>query len=157
MIIGIDPGLKGGLCFPLGIVSTMPLDEDGKICPISLAAKVRVAELANNDKGGVAYIERVGSRPGQGVRSMWNFGYGCGTIYGTLLTLGYKVEYVTPQKWKKVVLGTKYTHDKEGAIAFCREEYPHIELIMPRCRTPHDGIADSVCIYEYGLLNQTLT
>lgn len=152
MIVGIDPGLKGGICFPSGMVSEMPLDQEGKICPISLMAKVRVAELAHNDKGGAVYIERVGSRPGQGVRSMWNFGYGCGIIYGTFMTLGYKVVYVTPQKWKKEVLGNTYAHDKEGAIAWCGVEYPGINLIRPRCRTPHDGIADSVAIWHYGCI-----
>jgi len=135
----------------------MPLNSDGKIDPIMLSAKARVAELAINEKGGVVYIERTSARPGQGVTSMYNFGYGCGTIYGVFSALGYIVRYVTPQRWKKVVLGTQYTHDKEGAIAFCREHYPHIDLIRPRCRTPHDGIADSVAIWHYGMIDQQLT
>lgn len=151
MIIGVDPGLKGGVCVG-GISFPMPVDEFNKICPIILANKIRTCELLIGDKGGSVYVERVGARPGQGVTSMFNFGYGCGTIYGVLATLGYKVFFVTPQKWKKAVLGGNYPHDKEGTIAFCRAEYPGIELVQPRCRTPHDGVADSVAIWHYGEL-----
>ncbi len=147
MIVGVDPGLKGGLALH-DIVVPMPV-QDGKICGIFLSGYLRPVNQR------VAYVEKVGAMPKQGVVSMFNFGFGCGTIEGVLLALGYIVRYVTPQRWKKVVLGTEYTHDKEGAIAFCRKHYPNVDLIRPRCRTPHDGMADAICIREYGLIDQS--
>lgn len=147
MIVGIDPGLKGGIAMH-DRVFPMPV-QDGKICGITLAGYLR----PNNTR--IAYVEKVGAMPKQGVVSMFNFGFGCGTIEGVLLSLGYVVRYVTPQKWKKFVLGTEYTHDKDGAIAFCRKHYPNVDLIQPRCRTPHDGIADSVAIRHYGCMMES--
>jgi hypothetical protein len=40
---------------------------------------------------------------------------------------------------------------KDAAIAYCRRAFPDVPLVMPRCRNPHDGIADSLCILQYGL------
>jgi crossover junction endodeoxyribonuclease RuvC len=61
------------------------------------------------------------------------------------------LEYVRPQAWKKKVLaGT--SKDKEAAIAFVRARFPGAPLTLPRCRTPHDGMADAVCIGYYGCL-----
>lgn len=155
LIIGVDPGLSGGVAIGVGVFPMPTVGETKKqVCPITLAFKIRQLEDKAKDKGGVVYIEKVGARPGQGVTSMYNFGYGCGTIYGVFATLGYIVRFVTPQKWKKAVLGDAFPHDKDGAVAFCRVHYPNTELILPRCRTPHDGIADAVCIREYGLLNE---
>jgi hypothetical protein len=37
------------------------------------------------------------------------------------------------------------------SIAYCRRAFPDVPLVMPRCRNPHDGIADSLCILQYGL------
>lgn len=155
MIIGVDPGLNGGVSTGVGVFSMPVFGETKKqICPITLAFLIRNHENKANDKGGVVYIEKVGARPGQGVTSMYNFGYGCGTIYGVFATLGYIVRFVTPQKWKKAVLGDSFPHDKGGAIAYCRTRHPNTELVLPRCRTPHDGIADAVCIRDYGVLHE---
>lgn len=158
LIIGVDPGLNGGVAMGVGVFPMPVIGETKKqICPIMLAYFVRKHEDLAGEKGGVVYIEKVGARPGQGVTSMYSFGYGCGTVYGVFATLGYIVRYVTPQRWKKLILGVAYAHDKEGAIAFCGDKYPNTELVMPRCRTPHDGIADAVCIREYGVLTENIT
>lgn len=146
MIIGIDPGLKGGIATEKSAYP-MPVGT-GKIDAIVLSHLLRKAD------GNVLYVEKVGARPGQGVCSMFNFGFGCGIIEGVALSLGYLVRYVTPQQWKKVVLGAKYQHDKDGSIAFCRDHYPHINLCPGRLRVPSDGLADAICIREYGLLDQ---
>lgn len=149
MIVGIDPGLKGGIAIDNEHVVPMPV-HDGKICAISLRGYLHHPNLR------IAYVEKVGAMPKQGVVSMFNFGFGCGIIEGVLLALGYTVHYVTPQKWKKAILGTEYTHDKDGAIAYCEYNYPDIGLIQPRCRTPHDGMADSICIRQYGIRDQKI-
>ncbi len=56
---------------------------------------------------------------------------------------------VTPQAWKKAVLaGT--ARDKAAAIAFATRRFPGVPLLAtPRSRTPHDGVADAVCLAEY--------
>lgn len=142
MIIGIDPGLKGGIA----------TEEAAYLMPISVGKidAIVLTHLLRTRDANVLYVEKVGARPGQGVCSMFNFGFGCGVIEGVALSLGYLVRYVTPQQWKKVVLGTRYPHDKNGAIAFCKDNYAHINLCPGRLRVPSDGLADAICIGHYG-------
>lgn len=87
--------------------------------------------------------------PNQGVTSMFNFGKAYGELIGTIKCSGYAYLLVRPQDWKKEVLaGTD--KDKAAAIDFCTHFYPEINLIPGRKKTPQDGIADAVCLAEYG-------
>lgn len=108
MIIGIDPGLSGGLAVVDGAVleavAPMPttLWVDGKkqvVDPEQLCELVCQWQLWF----GVSHccIERVGARPGQGVTSMFNFGMSFGLLYGVMTALNFDVEFVTPNRWKK--------------------------------------------------------
>jgi len=47
------------------------------------------------------------------------------------------------------ILTTKtiLSHDtKAASVAYVREHYPGVDLVPPRSRNPHDGLADAVCI-----------
>lgn len=51
--------------------------------------------------------------------------------------------------WPDAILTTKQvlSHDtKAAAIAYAREHFPGVELVPPRCKNPHDGLADALCI-----------
>ena len=48
-----------------------------------------------------AYVELVGSMPGQGVASMFSFGHSAGVIQGVLGAFEIPVTMVTPSQWKK--------------------------------------------------------
>ena len=87
--------------------------------------------------------------PGQGVASMFKFGMGYGALLGVAAGLSIPVELTTPQRWKgKVLHGT--AKDKSAAVAYCRRAFPSVQLVLPRCRNPHDGMADALCLLEYG-------
>jgi len=46
---------------------------------------------------------------------------------------------------------TIVSHDtKAASLAYVREHYPDLNLIPPRARNPHDGLADAVCIAVWG-------
>lgn len=145
-IIAIDPGQKGGIAIHQnGTTTAQPMLLAGKA--IDLPA---IAELVRSTDPALAVIEKVASMPGQGVASTFTFGMGYGQIQGLLAGLGIPFELVTPQAWKKLILaGTP--KDKDAAIAYCRRAFPDVPLVMPRCRNPHDGIADSLCLLNYGL------
>jgi crossover junction endodeoxyribonuclease RuvC len=145
-LIAFDPGQKGGIAVHnQGITTAYPMPLAGKV--LDLAS---IAELVQSYSIDLAVIEKVGSMPGQGVASTFTFGTGYGQIQGLLAGLGIPFELVTPQAWKKLILaGT--TKDKDAAIAYCRRAFPDVPLVMPRCRISHDGIADSLCILQYGL------
>ena len=97
----------------------------------------------------VVILEKVHAMPKQGVSSTFKFGMGFGLVIGVCEALGIPYRLVTPQAWKKVVLaGT--AKDKDAAISFVRKAYPGVDLTPGRKRTPHDGMADAICLAEYG-------
>jgi len=102
----------------------------------------------------LVFLEHVHAFAGQGRTSIWNFGEGVGMVKGVCECLGIEYIEISPQKWKKNVMGDLYSHeDKEGAIKFVREKFPEMDLLKtPRCKVPHDGKADSICIGYYGTL-----
>jgi crossover junction endodeoxyribonuclease RuvC len=150
-IIAIDPGLKGAISYYCGHTAEVlarPLPLAGKTLDLSTLIK-DIQRFDNHDKT-IAVIEKVSSMPGQGVASTFTFGCGYGQLQGLLAGLGIPYELVTPQSWKKAILaGT--TKDKDAAIAYCRRAFPDVPLIMPRCRKEHDGIADALCLLQYGI------
>ena len=110
LIIGIDPGISGSLCF----------FNDGKI--IDLVEMPSMAEGKKNKKqvnGAQIYNEislrikdiekknikvvivQVSAMPGQGVTSMFNFGQSCGGLKGICSAMQLSMYFVRPAKWKK--------------------------------------------------------
>lgn len=152
IFLGFDPGLSGGVASidDEGRIEAhvMPV-AGGELDPRALGAWVWGAVL-RHDCQAVACVEKVGAMPKQGLSSTFKFGKGYGTVLGVLGALGIRTELVTPQAWKRVVLaGTD--HGKDAAVAWCARAYPGVNLMRtPRCTSPHDGIADAVCIAEYG-------
>ena len=76
--------------------------------------------------------------------------HGFGEIVGAVRALGLPLERPLPQAWKRVVLaGTD--RGKAAAIAYARRRFPAAELLpTPRSRRPSDGIADALCLAEFG-------
>lgn len=149
IVIGIDPGKKGGVCYSNlknGTFEAIQMPESPKDLYDYLLTRTRDIDTE-------IYVENVHAMPGQGVTSMFNFGKGFGEILGVCAALDICVELVSPQKWKRAVLsGTE--KDKAAAIEFVQREYPMINLVPGRCRVPQDGIADAVCIAHYGMLQE---
>lgn len=147
--LGIDPGQSGGLAL---------IDGDRvECCSMPLAGKAVdwraltdwIEHLDYPWGKSVAYVEKVSAMPKQGVSSTFKFGLNVGGIHGVLGALGIPMVLVTPQAWKKRVLaGT--TKDKAAAIDYCRRRWPHISLLASeRCRKPHDGMADALCLARF--------
>jgi crossover junction endodeoxyribonuclease RuvC len=154
--LGIDPGLDGGIAwiFPdrveVRVAPTLAASKTGKR-RFDVAAMVAILK-ANPIELGI--IEAVSAAPMagrvQGTTSMFGFGRGLGLWEGILAALAIPHLSVTPQTWKKVVLaGT--AKDKPSAIAFAQGLFPGVSLLAtPRSRVPHDGLADALCLAEYG-------
>jgi crossover junction endodeoxyribonuclease RuvC len=144
--IGIDPGLKGGIAWIEngGGTNAIPMQTAGGEIDCGWLA-AQLDEISGPGGHCRVAIEKVGAMPGQGVTSMMTFGTGYGMIRGVCAALGLPVVLVTPQRWKKEVLAG-LPHDKEGAIRYCASRWPGLSLVLPRCRVPHDGMADSLAI-----------
>ena len=96
LIIGIDPGISGSICFfqdgKIIDVVEMPTMAEGKKnkkqvngSQIFNEILVRIKKLDKNDIKVV--IEQVSAMPGQGVTSMFNFGQSFGILKGICLSL----------------------------------------------------------------------
>lgn len=148
MIIAFDPGMKGAMAWgDRSQIYVKPFPLAGKDLDLNTLSQHIEATGAS-----LAVIEKVHSMPKQGVSSTFKFGKGYGSILGILAGLQIPVELVTPQAWKKVVLAGS-TKDKDAAIAYCRRRFPDLPIVPERCRKPHDGICDALCLLEYGLRN----
>jgi crossover junction endodeoxyribonuclease RuvC len=150
-VIGIDPGQKGAIVLysrdGAGQIEAHRMPVRDKVVDLYGIDKIINPALAISDC--FAFIEDVHSMPGQGVRSMFTFGFSTGALHGILSYCNIPIYKVTPQSWKRAILKGLGT-DKAAAIAYCKLHYPEISLIPTGCRVPSDGLADGLCIAEYG-------
>jgi crossover junction endodeoxyribonuclease RuvC len=156
-LIGIDPGKNGGLAFieagKLIEHIIMPTYEgkDEKD-HVDFVAVGRFMKKHNPEK---VYIERVGAMPGQGVVSMFRFGWVTGGLHGVCGALELTVELVGPRQWQKALMGDE-THEKEDTIAYVMKEFPGVNLMATkRSKKPHDGMSDAIAIAKYGYDTET--
>lgn len=148
--LGADPGKHGGLASidDAGHAEVFPMPlRGGEICAHATGIWLW-GNVLKHDNRAVFCVEKVGAMPKQGVVSTFTFGVGYGKVLGAAGALGIRVELVTPQAWKKIVLvGT--LKDKDAAIAYCQRAFPGVSLIPQGCRVPNDGMADALCIAEF--------
>jgi len=150
LIVSIDPGNSGGLAF-LGTraarllsLHSMPLREtDSTGRSRWMIDSEHIAQLMREYRPVCAVVERVSSRPGQGVAGMFAFGRGFGAIEGVLEALGIPITYVAPVVWKRHHGLLK--QDKKASLALARNLYPDAELPLVK----HEGRAEAILIGRY--------
>ncbi|MEM7000893.1 MAG: Holliday junction endonuclease [Pseudomonadota bacterium] len=153
-VVGIDPGQQGGVAC-LGHALHLRDDEprfQAKLMPYiakEFSAK-GLQELVAAYKPDLLVVEHAQPMPKQGVTSMFNYGRDFGKILAVCELAEIPWQLVRPPAWKKRVLaGT--ARDKNAAINHVRHRYPWVDLTPGRRTKPHDGIADAVCIAEWGV------
>ena len=107
-IIGIDPGLSGGIAVlennQVLSIFDMPVMSEGKKNKRQLNSAHLVSLIKENIKPSedvAVVVEQVNAMPGQGVTSMFNFGQTFGAIKGICAALRLPIFFVRPSKWKK--------------------------------------------------------
>jgi crossover junction endodeoxyribonuclease RuvC len=155
IFIGIDPGLSGGITITkdgsLLHCSPTPTFKTDKHTKYDTGRMVNILKAAKQSGPCMAYIERVSSRPGQGVTSMFTFGRGVGIWIGMLAYAEIPVTEVLPQAWKKLMLQGLDKSDKKSSILRATQLLPGFSfLATERSTVPHDGMAESYLIAEYG-------
>lgn len=141
IIIGIDPGKNGGLCFI----------KDGKIIQL---IKMPESNKAIYDLlypygklGAVCFLEQVHAMPGQGVTSMFSFGQGYGALQMALIATKISTISVTPQRWQKYYgFGSR---NGMSTTEWKKKLQQRAEQIFPTKKI-HVSVADSVLIAHYG-------
>ena len=144
IFIGIDPGKKGGIaCIDTekNISFAVPYSDK------ELIDLCRDESWHGNTEHIMCCLEKVGAMPGQGVVSMFTFGQGVGYIKGVLESFRIPYQEITPQKWKREF---GLSSDKAVSAEVCRKLFPDINLLAtPRCKKPHDGMAEALLMAEY--------
>jgi crossover junction endodeoxyribonuclease RuvC len=147
-LIGIDPGISGAIVI-LGAGMTpiewlrMPSLKVGKASRVDCAALARFLQDYDN---GLAYVEHVGSMPGQGVASMFTFGHATGSVEGVLAALMIPVTLVSPPTWKRRagLIGT----DKDAARSRAIQLWPRWDALGKKVEG--QAFADAALIARFG-------
>jgi crossover junction endodeoxyribonuclease RuvC len=130
MIAAIDPGITGAICihdegrytfFDMPVLSTRNGKKrvDGQSLAAILKGCTHVA------------IEEVSAMPGQGVTSMFGFGYSAGVCAGVCGALGASVHMVSPRSWKAHHSGL-IGSDKDYARTMAIQRYPELAEHLQR-------------------------
>tara|TARA_B100000700_G_scaffold331003_1_gene460692 strand:+ start:1964 stop:2455 length:492 start_codon:yes stop_codon:yes gene_type:complete len=151
-IIGIDPGLSGGIAIlddlKIFDVFDMPIMSEGK----KNKNQLNSAQLVNIIKKHIlpngetfVIVEQVSAMPGQGVTSMFNFGQTFGSIKGICAALGLPISYVRPTKWKKHF--ELINSSKDASRTKVIEMYPSISARLTKKKDVNK--ADAILIARY--------
>lgn len=146
--LGIDPGLSGAFALlentEVRIVKAFQ-DVGGVTDLMSFLDCVNF--LMHEQQATKCCIEKVGSMPKQGVTSMFTFGQNYGWLLGVLDLGEIPYQTIAPKTWKKEY---GLNSEKENSIVVCKRLFPAVDLKRtPKCRTPHDGMAEALLMAEY--------
>lgn len=138
-IIGIDPGLKGG-------IAVIDLCSE-ELVEYAYFNEERYREILKKYRGDV-WLEQVHSMPKQGVKSTFNFGVNYGLLKGMAYCSNHKVIEVSPQKWKRYY----NLHNNKSESIKLAHKYYEVDLnIGKRKVIESDGMAEAILIARYGL------
>jgi crossover junction endodeoxyribonuclease RuvC len=164
LILAIDPGLRGALAWlntatGAASVKLMPLVPDRERDDYD---EFELRKLIDRTQGlGLVVYEKLGSLPptradgkamGGGIGNHRR-GLACGIIRGLLASLPPGCQLaVPPQVWQRALLeGIPGADTKARSIWLARRLFPAVSLLpTPRSRKPHDGMADALCLAEFG-------
>lgn len=143
-IIGIDPGLSGGIA--------VLRDGEATAHPMPATEADLWQLLVSVGEPATCFVEKVSSSPQMGVVSAFKFGRSVGLIHMACIAAGYRVEYVTPQKWQRamglIVTGRGLG---QGDTAKKNRNKARAQELFPQLRITHK-IADALLIAEFGLM-----
>ncbi len=154
LIISIDPGISGSICFfedgKIIDVIDMPTMIDGK----KNKKQVNGAQIYNEiskkinqvDKREIkVVIEHVSAMPGQGVTSMFNFGQSFGILKGICSAMQLPMYFVRPAKWKKYF--SLINSEKDASRTKAIEIFPYFSPNLSKKKDSNK--ADAILIASY--------
>ena len=154
LIIGVDPGLSGAICFfedgKILDVVEMPTMTEGKKNKRQVNGSQVYNEISKKikqvDKKDIkVIIEQVSAMPGQGVTSMFNFGQSYGILKGMCSAMQLPMYFVRPAKWKKYfgLINTEKDASRTKAI----EIFPYFSSNLSKKKDSNK--ADAILIASF--------
>ena len=154
LIIGIDPGISGSICFFMDgrviDVINMPTMTDGKKNKKQVNGAQVYNEISNQvkkfeSKDIRVIIEQVSAMPGQGVTSMFNFGQSFGILKGICSAMQLPMYFVRPAKWKKYF--NLINSEKDASRTRAIEIFPYFSSQLSKKMDANK--ADAILIANY--------
>ena len=154
LIIGIDPGISGSVCFfqdgVIQDVLEMPTMIEGKKNKKQVNGSQIFNEISEKikkmDKKNIkVVIEHVTAMPGQGVTSMFNFGQSFGILKGICSAMQLSVYFVRPAKWKKYF--NLINSEKDASRTRAIEIFPYYSSHLSRKKDSNK--ADAILIASF--------
>ena len=137
--IGIDPGKDGAM-------TILREGAEPEIVHFSVGY-LKYLRMLSGAKS-ICYLEQVHSMPRDSHKTAFSFGENYGWIRGILEALHIPYQTVPPQTWKKEF---SLSSDKAKSIECAKRLFPNVSLFRTdKCKTEHDGMAESLLIAEYG-------
>ena len=154
LIIGIDPGISGSICFldngKILDVIEMPIMTDGKKNKKQVNGSQVFNEITKRikqfEKNQIrVVIEHVSAMPGQGVTSMFNFGQSFGILKGICTAMQLPMYFVRPTKWKKYF--NLLNSEKDASRTRAIEIFPYFSSQLSRKKDSNK--ADAILIASF--------
>ncbi len=154
LIIGIDPGISGSICFfdegKIIDVIEMPTMTEGKKNKRQVNGSQVYNEIyeriKKKEKGKIrVIIEQVSAMPGQGVTSMFNFGQSFGILKGICAAMQLPVYFVRPAKWKKYF--NLINSEKDASRTRAIEIFPYFSSNLSKKKDSNK--ADAILIASF--------
>ena len=156
LIIGIDPGISGSICFfqdgKIVDVVEMPTMTEGKKNKKQVNGSQIVNEILEKikelDKREIkVVIEQVSAMPGQGVTSMFNFGQSFGILKGICSSMQLPMYFVRPAKWKKYF--NLINSEKDASRTRAIEIFPYFSGQLSRKKDSNKADAILIASFYY--------
>jgi len=156
LIIGIDPGISGSICFfqdgKIMDVVEMPIMTEGKKNKKQVNGSQIFNEILkrikNIDKKNIkVVIEQVSAMPGQGVTSMFNFGQSFGILKGICSAMQLPMYFVRPAKWKKYF--NLINSEKDASRTRAIEIFPYFSSELSRKKDSNKADAILIASFYY--------
>ena len=154
LIIGIDPGISGAICFfedgRILDVLEMPSMTEGKKNKKQVNGSQIYNEISKvltkiEKKNVRVVIEQVSAMPGQGVTSMFNFGQSFGILKGICSAMQLPVYFVRPAKWKKYF--NLINSEKDASRTRAIEIFPYFSSQLSKKKDSNK--ADAILIASF--------
>ena len=142
--VGIDPGLSGAMALlSNGRYVTEIYDwTDGPSTAAALITWITLYDVK------MTILERVSTRPGQGVASQGKFLRNAGWWAGALDTLSTPWLEVSPQTWQRGLIPKKSSELDKPSLTVARRQFPDASLHLKKHHNRADAIMMAVYAYN---------
>ena len=156
LIIGIDPGISGSICFlEDGIIKDvleMPTMTEGKknkkqVNGSQIYNEISFRIKTYEKKNIKVVIEQVSAMPGQGVTSMFNFGQSFGILKGICSAMQLPIYFVRPAKWKKYF--NLINSEKDASRTRAIEIFPYFSSNLSKKKDSNKADAILIASFYY--------